>query len=269
MPLEHTMILAFPYHDPNGRCNSTFRRQLATLQSFFHSVCIGATPRTVSDNADFIYELEAQGCSLYKNGPESSIGDHSRTALQLAVEQSRGRQPIFFGFLDRFLFALETEHRISFLQDLDRHRTAQCMAFERSPAAWSTHPANYAEVERMLSRMGELLYGSYMELSPCAFVLSPATASLLLHASVASSWAVWAEWLLLVAKNQIPITVKRVDWLAWEDPYWEQTDAHTLRRAQETNHQEVVKRMQLNAPIALLMTEPRFRNLTIDRHLIT
>jgi hypothetical protein len=75
--------------------------------------------------------------------------------------------------------------------------------------------------------------------------------------------------MLLAAKSRIPVTVKRVDWLAWEDPYWQQADADTLKRAQEHNHQEVVKRIQLNAPIALLMTEPRFRDLTIDRHLIT
>lgn len=263
------MILAFPYHDPSGRCNTAFQRQLATLQSFFHSVCIGATPWTISDNASFCGELEAQGCSLYKNGPASSIGDHSRTALQLAVERSRGRQPIFFGFLDRFLFALETDHRVGFLQDLDRFRSAPCMVFERSPSAWSTHPANYAEVERMLSRMGELLYGSYMELSPCAFVLSPSTAQMLLDSSTADSWAVWAEWLLLVAKHQVPITVKRVDWLAWEDPYWEQADADALKRRQENSRQEVIKRIELNAPIALMMTEPRFRDLAIDRHLVT
>jgi hypothetical protein len=263
------MILAFPYHDPEGRCNTAFRRQLETLRSFFYKVCIGATPWTISKNAGFCAELEAQGCLLYKNGPDSSIGDHSRTALQLAVEQSRGRQPIFFGFLDRFLFALDTEHRVSFLQDVDRYRTAECMAFERSPAAWRTHPANYAEVERMISRMGELLHGSYMEMSPCAFVLSPTTADLLARSSTVDSWAVWAEWLLLAAKNQVPITIKQVDWLSWEDPYWEQADADALRRAQENNHQEVVKRIQLNAPIALLMTEPRFRDLTIDRHLVT
>ena len=262
------MILAFPYHDPKGRCNSTLRRQLATLQSFFHTVCIGATPWTISENAGFCSELEAQGCLLYKNGPDSSIGDHSRTALQLAVEQSRGRQPIFFGFLDRVLFALETEHRVSFLQDLERHRTAQCMTFERSPSAWGTHPANYAEIERMVSRMGELLYGSYMETSPCAFILSPATADLLLRSSTTDSWAVWAEWLLLIAKHQVPITVKRVDWLSWEDPYWEQADADTLKRARETDYHEVVKRIQMNAPMALLMTEPRFQELTIDRQLV-
>jgi hypothetical protein len=269
MPVENKMILAFPYHDPKGRCNSTFRRQLTTLRSFFHAVCMGATPGTLGENASFCSELEAHGCLLYKNGPDSSIGDHSRTALRLAVEQSRGRQPIFFGFLDRFLFALETDHRLGFLQDLDRHRSEKCMTFERSPSAWSTHPANYAEVERMLSRMGELLYGSYVEMSPCAFVFSPLTAEMLLNSSTTDSWAVWAEWLLLAAKNQVPITVKRVDWLAWEDPYWEQADAHTLKRTQENSHQEVIKRIELNAPIALLMTEPRFRDLTIDRHLVT
>ena len=258
------MILAFPYHDPQGKCNSTFRRQLTTLQSFFNAVCVGVSPWTVGDNASFCSDLKAQGCLLYPNSSDSTIGDHSRTALQLAVEQSRGRQPIFFGFLDRLLFALETEHRVSFLQDLDHYRQANCMVFERSPSAWRTHPANYAEIERMISRMAELLYGSYMELSPCALILSAETAERLLHTSTNESWAVWAEWLLLAAKHQIPITVKRVDWLAWEDPFWEQAQADTLKRAQENNRDEVLKRIQFNAPVAQLMTEPRFRDRNRD-----
>jgi len=263
------MILAFPYHDPEGRCNSALQRQLGTLWAFFDAICIGATPWTVAGNTRFVAELKKQGCLVYENGPDSAIGDHSRTALQYALDQAQGRRPIFFGFLDRFLFALETEHRVSFLQDLDRYQAVACMAFERSPRAWNTHPANYAEIERMHSRMGELLYGSYMELSPCALILSPSTAEILLRSSTADSWAVWAEWLLLAARNRIPITVKRVDWLAWEDPYWEQADADTLKNAQENDHREVVKRIQLNAPIALLMAEPRFRDLIIDRRLIT
>jgi hypothetical protein len=216
---------------------------------------------------DFIAELESQGCHVYQNSSDSSVADHSRTALQLAVDQSKGRQPIYFGFLDRFLFALETDHRTSFLQDIDRYVGVDCMVFERSPTAWSTHPANYAEVERMTSRLGELLFGSYMELSPCALILSAGTAELLLDASTAKSWDVWAEWLLLAAKHRIPIDVKRVDWLAWEDPYWEQSDADTLKRFQKSNRQEVVKRIQMNAPVALLMSELRFRDLTIDRRL--
>ena len=105
------MILAFPYHDPEGRCNPVLRKQLGTLQTFFSAVCIGATPSTVEINAGFVSELCEEGCLVYENAPNSVIGDHSRTALQLAVEQAQGQQPIFFGFLDRFLFALETEHR--------------------------------------------------------------------------------------------------------------------------------------------------------------
>jgi hypothetical protein len=263
------MILAFPYHDPEGKCNLVLQRQLGTLGAFFDAICIGATPKTIEGNARFVSELKEQGCLIYENSPNSAIGDHSRTILQVALDHTPGHRPIFFGFLDRFLFALETEHRGNFLQDLDRHRAATYMVFERSPRAWSTHPANYAEVERMLSRMGELLYGSYMELSPCAFILNPETAAILLRTSTTDSWAVWAEWLLLAAKHQIPITVERVDWLAWEDPFWEHADADNLKRAQENSHQEVVKRIQMNAPIALLMTEPRFKDLKIDRHLIT
>ena len=43
-------------------------------------------------------------------------------ALQLATEPAYRDQPIFFGFLDRTLFALETEWWTCFLQDIQAYQ---------------------------------------------------------------------------------------------------------------------------------------------------
>ncbi|MBN1811987.1 MAG: hypothetical protein JXA14_09145 [Anaerolineae bacterium] len=255
------MVLTFPYYDPNGRYNHAFQRQLKTLQSAFDMVCVSVAPPTGRDNGGFVHYLEAQGCAVFDNPIGATIGDQSREALRLALQHAQAQQPIFFGFLDRILFALETEWRWQFLQDLKVYHTAEFLVFERSQAAWGTHPANYREIEQMVSRMFELLCGRPIELMPCALLLSHNTASSILGQSTSPSHEVWAEWALLAMKNGIPITTRKVDWLAWEHPYWEGIDPDELKHRQEASTDEVIKRIKMNVPVALMLTEERFRNL--------
>lgn len=259
------MILAFPYHDPAGTCNDALRRHLDRLQSTFDVLCLGATPPTLAHNAPFFSELRAAGFLIAENGPETTIGDHSRSALRLAVEQAGSSQPVAFLFLDRFLFAMETEHKEPFLADLAHYQDQACMVFERTPAAWATHPASYQEVEGMTTRLGELLFGSTVDWCPCALIFSADLSRGILAESNNPTYAVWAEWLLLAAQQGASIASTEVDWLAWEDPFWEQVDTWTLKRAQESDSRQITKRIHMHAPIALLMAEPRFRDLTIRR----
>jgi hypothetical protein len=259
------MNLAFPYHDPQGTCNDALRRHLDRLRSTFDAICIGATPTTLSDNAPFLAELRAAGCRIAENGPQTSIGDHSRSALQLAVDQPGPMQPVAFLFLDRFLFALETEHKAPFLADLARYQDQACMVFERTPAAWATHPASYREVEGMTTRLGELLFGKTVDWCPCALILGADVAHAIVHESKNHTYAVWTEWLLLAAKHGATIASTEVDWLSWEDPFWEQAEPQELKHAQENDPLQVVKRIQMHGPMALLMAEPRFREITVHR----
>jgi hypothetical protein len=146
------------------------------------------------------------------------------------------------------------------------------MVFERTPAAWATHPANYREVESMTTRLGELLFGSTVDWCPCALILSASVAQAIVKGSNNPTYAVWTEWLLLAAQHGAAIASTEVDWLAWEDPFWaratgmEHVDAAELRRAQESDPLQVVKRIQMHAPIALAMAEPRFRGITVRTH---
>jgi hypothetical protein len=259
------MILAFPYHDPQGALNAALRRHLERLQSTFDVLCIGATPPTVAHNAPFLAELHAAGCLIAENGPGTTIGDHSRSALRLAVEQAQQDQPIAFLFVDRFLYAMETEHKEPFLADVLRYQDQACMVFERTPAAWATHPANYKEVEDMTTRLGELLFGSTVDWCACALVFGAAICRHIIQESRIDTYAVWPEWLLIAAKHGAPIASTEVDWLAWEDPFWEGVDPKALKRAQESDPTQVVKRIQMHAPMSLLLAENRFRGITIRR----
>lgn len=253
------MILTFPYYDPDGRYNRAFKRQLAALQSAFDTICVSVASPTGENNADFVRYLEAQGCAVFDNPAGATIGDQSREALRLA--QQHTDRPIFFGFLDRILFALETEWRRLFLQDLKVYQTAEFLVFERSQVAWDTHPSNYREIELMVSRMFELLCGRSIELMLCALLLSRDAASTILDQSISPSCEVWAEWTLLAMSNGIPVTTRKVDWLAWEQPYWDGVDPDELKHDRENSPDEVVKRIKMNAPAALMLSEKRFRAL--------
>jgi hypothetical protein len=255
------MICTFPYHDPDGVYNQVFERQLEHLKTVFGSICISASPPTLAGNSAFVDYLSQQGCHLSRNQPGSTLGDHFRQALRLAVNQARDRQSIFFGFIDRILFALETHWKEHFVQDLRECTTRECVLFERSAFAWETHPANYREMEQMVSRAGEWLYGESIELGLCGLLLSAAAGKTIVNQSVSSSMEVLAEWVLLAMKNGIPITAKKVDWVLWEDPYWEGIAPETLKQQREQSREETAKRISMNAPFLLVMAEERFRNV--------
>lgn len=255
------MILACPYHDPGGRYNQAFQRQLATLRSAVDAICLSVVAPTSEKNAGFVRYLEEQGCAVVINAPNTPIGEHSREALRLALEHGPADRTVFFGFLGRILFALETKWRTSFLQDLQTHRACECMVFERSQAAWRTHPSNYREIEQMVSRMFQLLCGRFIELMPCALILSGSAAATVLGQSTSPSYEIWAEWILLALKNGIPVTTSQVDWLAYQHPHWERIAPDILKQERETSVEETIKRIRMNLPVALLLTEDRFGNL--------
>ncbi len=255
------MLVTFPYYDPTAKYNESLRRQLPVLKSAFNSICLSIVPPTTKENGHFVRYLQEQGCLTFQNAPGTQHGAHSREALRLAVNRARVDESIYFGFADRILFALETNFRESFLRDLGSFQSQAYVLFERSEAAWETHPANFREIEEMVSRMFEFMHGQSIDLMPCGFVFSRATAELILSQSTSASTEVWGEWVLLALKNKIPITREKVDWLAWKDPYWEGIEPDKLKRSRDASQQETIKRIRMNVPAMLMLTEERFRDL--------
>jgi len=72
------MIITFPYFDPNGKFNDSFRRQLPTLKSRFDTICLSVVSPTIEKNSDFVQYLESQGCLLTHNALETKHAAHSR-----------------------------------------------------------------------------------------------------------------------------------------------------------------------------------------------
>ena len=251
------MILAAPYYDPDGTYNACFQKHLDQLFSMFDAICLCVIAPTDTQNAKFLKKLKQAGCTVVSPSADS-FGQPSRDALLCAANLPSTSSPVFFGFLDRLLFVLDTEWRSSFLSDLRTYQDANFCIFERSPRDWETHPSNYRNVEQMVTQIGQLLWGICIEWTPGALLLSQSTVQMLLEHSISPSFAVWSEWILLAMTQQILLTRKQVDWLAWEDPYWEHIEAQTLKHRRETSQEETRKRIAWNTSILQLFTEERF-----------
>lgn len=260
--LMNKLILAFPYHDPEGINNELFQKTLPILKEIFSDICIGATPPTVAHNALFLKWLEREGCLVVRNAESTNVGDHYRSALRAALNTDNEKVThIFYGFLDRILFALNTEHAHEFKEDILASLQRSITLFERSEAAWSSHPANYAGIEQALNRMGSYLIGHEVELGTCGLCMEKQLAEKIIAQSTATSFSAATEWILLSYLLGCGPFQKKCNWLIWEDPFIEGKDPVALKREREEDVHETMKRLKMNAGFLQILQEDRFKAL--------
>lgn len=248
-------LFALPYHDPKGIYNDKFKSTLPKLQEFFSYICISASPDTAS-NTDFFDYLNGNGVETYINEPGSNIGDHFRKALKMGIEKA-GEAAIFYGFIDRTLFALNSQYSDQFVTDIQAD-LGEMVLFERSELAWSTHPVNYREMEQSANKIGKHLLGQEVELASCGFLLKQDLVSKILAESRERSFSVEAEWILLAYILGIKPIIKKVDWLSWEDPYILDVDEPALKNSREHDPLETQRRLVMNVEIANVLIQERF-----------
>lgn len=257
------MILTFPYHDPTGKYNEVFERNIETLTKHFSKILISATPGTLEKNSSFVKILEKNDFVIFNNNKDSTIGDHFRNALKIAVENSKNEEKILYSFIDRILYILESNLCDSFLKDIQENKSDEFVIFERSQTAWSTHPQNYQYIENTVSKFFKMISGRLIELNPCAIITNKKIAKTALDQSINQTWAVIGEWILSSIKSGVDITTKKVNWLAWEDPFWEKSDLKNYKIQVEGNREETIKRIKSNLPFMALLVEERFNNLVM------
>jgi len=254
-----THILAITHHDPTGKFNNYIKNSLSKLQEIFTHICISTTPPTIEKNGEFLNFLEKSGCIVYKNEIDSNIGDHYRNSLKTACDID-GNNKIFFGFIDRILFALNNGYSTQFIEDINNSATDMVL-FERSEKAWQTHPVNYRNIEQTVNKLGSFLVGKEVELATCGFSTYSNIAKKILEQSKADSYSAGAEWILIAFLLGFKPTIKKVDWLSWEDPYIENIPLEQLKSMKETDKYEFIKRLEMNIPFIDLLVQKRFYDL--------
>jgi hypothetical protein len=156
-------------------------------------------------------------------------------------------------FLDRVTFALQSGYREQFMADIRAVQTEQApLIFQRSEAAWESHPHNYRELEQMVTRVGELLFNRSLDFAWCHLVVQAGQLQALAPYIKKRDLSMLAEFVLLLRDE---LRTQAVDWLAWEKPFTEGREPQQFKQQQEHSLAETQKRLNYVIPMLQLLRE--------------
>jgi hypothetical protein len=148
-------------------------------------------------------------------------------------------------------FALQSDYRDQFCADVQAITCQQTpLIFQRSPAAWATHPDNYRTIEQFVTHVGTLFFQKSLDFAWCHLALTAEQLTHVVPSLKNQDLSMMAELPLLMLET---IQTREVDWLAWEDPFIMGCEAHVLREAREHNLVETRKRLGYVIPMLELL----------------
>src|SRR5512143_1626703 len=135
--------IALPFHDPDGSMFGHLRAILPDLRGHFEHAYLCPPPSTLLQR-EHIRQLEADSFfTIFRMEEDLEIGDRFAYLYRHAAEAAPSGQILHLCYLDRLAFALRSDHRESFLVDMDSLTQADVpLIFQRSRRAWETHPQN-------------------------------------------------------------------------------------------------------------------------------
>ncbi len=180
------------------------------------------------------------------------VGEHFAHLYQRAAETAHPDQSLHLCYPDRVTFALEGEHRASFLADVDSLTDNDLpLIFQRSQAAWETHPQNYRELEGIVTSVGKNLFGLELDYGWCHIVVRAGQLREIMPFVKNPDLSMVAEMIYYLQDN---IHTRDVDWLAWEDPFIFERDATELKHERENSLVETNKRLKYVLPMLETLT---------------
>jgi hypothetical protein len=148
---------------------------------------------------------------------------------------------------------LQNQYQEQFRADMRNLQAAETpLIYQRSATAWETHPQNYRELEQIVTRVGEFLFGKYLDFAWCHLAIQAGQLHKLLPYIQARDFGFEAEMVLHLKEE---IHTKDVDWLSWEDPFIENGDAQTLKATREASLAETNKRLSYVVPMLQLLRQ--------------
>ena len=239
--------LAFPFSDPDGRMFAHLQAILPDLKSHFERAYI-CPPLATWEHVDHMRQLQADNFfTIFPIDREMSIGQHFAYLYRLAAEAASPGQILHLCYLDRLAFALEGTYRDEFLSDVDALSANDLpLIFQRSLMAWETHPQNYRELEGMVTKVGQYLFGTELDYAWCHIVVRPAGLREVISQVKNPDLSMVAE---MIFHLQGKIQTQEVDWLAWEDPFILSRDPRELKHERENSPEETKKRLNYVLPM--------------------
>jgi hypothetical protein len=154
-------------------------------------------------------------------------------------------QVLHLCFPDRLVYALLGPHREAFCADM-RAVMDTPLLFQRSTAAWATHPRNYTVAENLLTQLGGMILGRSLDFSWCHLALTAQQLREILPYLKAHDLAILCEMILALRQS---LQTCDVDWLAWEDPLILGRELEQLRCEREQSAAETRKRLAYIEPM--------------------
>ena len=249
-------VIVIPLHDPQGQVLPRLHQVTPILQDAFAGAAASVTHETQAHQPGWVDRLAATGFyQLSTQPPAALLGERFRALYAEAASRCDPDQPLHLCFADRVAFALAGTYRHAFLDDVRATgRGPLPLLFQRSPAAWQTHPRNYRQIEAMATRAGALLLGRSLDWTWCHLVVSAAQLGAALPGLAQQEISVLGELLLALLQAGYAIGTRKVDWLAWEDPFILGQPADELRREREGSIAETRKRLGYVIPSLELLS---------------
>ncbi|MBN2002278.1 MAG: hypothetical protein JXA21_02880 [Anaerolineae bacterium] len=244
--------LVMPYHDPKGTEFPHLEAILPLLNTLFQNAILGVTPITLMSQPAAIRTLEANPFfDVFHQEPDLSVGEQFHALYAHAATACHPAQMLHLCFCDRLIFALQSGHRETFLHDIQSVTVRDApLVFARSEKAWQTHPQNYRDIEGMATRAGEWLFGKTLDFAWCHLVIQTGTLGEILPDVNDPDISMLCEIMLRIRET---VTLKAVDWLVWEDPFFAGCDPAVLKAQREGSLLETQKRLAYILPTLQLL----------------
>lgn len=241
-------IAVIPHNDPQGLLFPHLQAITPILKQIFGRVIISISLPTQQSQPGQAAWLESDPFFLLlKHTRPLLVGEDFRALYTFAAAAVPQHTLLHLCYLDRVAYALQSEHRAQFTADLAALDAADTpLIFHRSPAAWQTHPRNYRDLEQIVTRTGEYLFGKTIDYAWCHLALQAGTLERIMPATTNPDISMVAEMALML---QDQAQTKEVDWLAWEDPFIFGREPDALRTEREQSPQETRKRLAYVIPM--------------------
>lgn len=197
---------------------------------------------------DHIRQLQADDFfTIFPVEWEMRVGEILAHLYRLTAETAPPAQLIHLCYLDRLSFVLEGKYREAFLAEVDALSDADIpLIFQRSEAAWETHPQNYRELEEIVTIMGRHLFGKELDYAWCHLVVRAGQLRDVMSRVKNPDMSMVAEMIVYLQQD---IRTREVDWLAWEDSFVLGREAAELKHERENSLEETHKRLSYVLPM--------------------
>ena len=245
-------VIVMPMFDPAGLFFPLLQRITPQLKKIFGQAYISIPQPTREAQAQHMAWLQGDDFfqTLYHQD-EVTVGEDFLALYNYAAQSCHPDQILHLGYIDRVAFAIQSDFQQAFVNDVVTVEAKDTpLLFQRSKAAWNTHPQNYFELEQIVTQVGEILFGKCLDFAWCYLIVQARQLQEILPFIKNRDISMVAEVPLLLKDT---IHTREVDWLAWEDPFIYARNSHQLKQEREQSLQETRKRLRYVIPMLQLL----------------